>query len=1607
MNEINISAISQAVQQAVSASGPDGRLAAEFTSALFAGTGVDGDHAPPSELAQLAVNAFAFFTERPAGGHKLRAYDFDSDAALGPVTVIEAVNDDMPFLLSSLLAEIIDRGLTVRFVAHPIFNVTRDAAGVVTQLSAANGGDSGTDTESFLHIEIDPLDGDAARDDLLRKLAKILEDVRTVVADRGAMAERLQHTIDAYVAAPPPIAVDELAESLQFLRWLADGHFIFLGLREYAFSVGADGPQLEVKHDASMGLLRDPDLHVLRRTGAASEMSPIARELFSAPALLLIAKGNFLSPVQRRVHVDSIGIKLYSDDGKLTGELRIVGLFSATAYNASLSQVPFLRHKIEQVFRRLGNGPNSYSGRVLTNILETFPRDELFQISVDQLAEISDAILRLELMPRTRVFVRRDEFGRFASVLIYVMRERYTTDVRQKIVGLLEKSFDARLTEFTPVFTVGPLVRLHVVVWRDEGSIADVSEDALEAEVQGFVHTWRDELQTLIRRHYGRGTNGILGRFGEAFPPGYEDSNPPERALEDIDRIEKLSPELPVGIDFFRERRSPPNELQVTLYQLDEPISLSKRVPVLENLGFSVIAEQTFEIATKRDGKPITVFLHELRLETANGQPIDLPVHDARLEETFLAIWRGDAGNDQFNRLIVQAGLDWREAALMRAYASYLRQIGAPFGQVYLAQTLARHGGIVRDLVQLFTVLFDPARARSNEERRAESAPIIASIEGALENVSSLDEDRMIRRILNLIQSTIRTNFFRSPTPLVGQDTIALKIRSQNVDAMPAPKPFAEIFVTSPRFEGVHLRGGPIARGGLRWSDRPQDFRTEVLGLAKAQQVKNAIIVPQGAKGGFVPRNIPKTASRDEMMTEGVACYRSFIANLLSITDNLKDGAVVPPAQTIRIDGDDPYLVVAADKGTATFSDIANALSLEKGFWLGDAFASGGSAGYDHKKMGITARGAWEAVKRHFREMNIDIQTTPFRVIGVGDMSGDVFGNGMLLSRKIQLVAAFDHRDIFIDPAPDMEASFEERKRLFELPRSSWQDYNRSLISEGGGVFLRSAKSIPLSPQMQVLLGTTQKAASPAEIIRLLLKAKADLLWFGGIGTYVRASTETDEAVNDRANDAIRVTALDVGAKVIGEGANLGATQRGRIEFALAGGRINTDAIDNSAGVNTSDVEVNIKIALAAAMRGGRLTMADRDVILAEMTDDVAETVLRNNYLQTLAISLGESRGLADLGFQTRLMHALEQTELLDRAIEQLPSDAELAERRQKRQPLTRPELAVLLAYSKIALYFELIDSPVVDDPYLSRVLADYFPAPMRERFHDEIETHALRREIVATVLANAVINRGGSTFIVRLKEETGRDAEEIAYAVAAAIGVFRLTEFGKMIDALDGKIDGARQISLYLLVQDVLRRQTAWFLRQGNFQEGLSTLIERYQTGLDRLSGAIGDLFDEGMNARLAEAEERLVVEEVPQPLARRLALLGALTSAPDIVALAVKLDRSELSVGRVYFEASSFFRIDEIRAASEHLGQADHYSRLAVNSTLDAVASAQRAIVEKVFASAAEGREPSFAAWAEANQAAVERARRSLNDILNGSELTLAKLTVAVAHFRELAEH
>ncbi len=1348
-----------------------------------------------------------------------------------------------------------------------------------------------------------------------------------------------------------------------------------------------------------LGLLRNETVSVLRQ-GPDDGFTPQGRAFFLNSPPVIVMKANSKSAVHRRIHMDTIGIKLYSPEGNIVGGVLIAGLFTATAYNLSARNIPLLRQKVAKVLRSSGYPPESHSGRALVNVLETFPRDELFQISADQLVRISEEVLKIDLTPRPRVFVRRDEFRRFVSVFVYAPRERYNTQVRIAVEKELEQAFGGRLESATPFFTESATVRVHFVLWRRDADLRNPPETHLEKKVERIITSWSDAFRDLILQQYGNDGYEMVRRYLDAFPAGYQETNSPARALRDIVGFEKLGPNRRTEIDVHRETLTDPQSVRATLQQQDEPLTLSKRVPILENFGFDVISERTFQLTPKIGGEAGVVYLHDSDLRAdCCGENILARRRD--LEEGFLAVWANAAPNDRFNGLILAAGLDWRQAAVLRTYSSYYQQTGVPYGSVYVSEVLNKYPAIAASLFNLFEVMFDPGKSMSDRRRDVERLKIAGRIAESLDKIPVLDDDRILRSLLVLIGATLRTNFYQPGKDGAPPETIALKLRSGDIEWLPAPKPFVEIFVHSPRFEGVHLRGGPIARGGVRWSDRQLDFRTEILSLAKAQQVKNAVIVPKGAKGGFVPRKLP-ARNRDAIQEEGVACYKSFVSSLLSITDNLVQGKIVPPPGTIRRDGDDPYLVVAADKGTATFSDIANGIALERGFWLGDAFASGGSAGYDHKKMGITARGAWEAVKRHFREMNIDVQTTPFTAAGIGDMSGDVFGNGMLLSKAIKLVAAFDHRDIFIDPDPDPGLSWEERQRLFDLPRSSWQDYDRSRLSAGGGVYSRAEKSITLSMEAQAVLGV-KGIVTPGELLTAILKAPVDLLWFGGIGTYVRSSGETDPQAGDKANDAIRIAASALRAKVIGEGANLGVTQRGRIEFALRGGRINTDAIDNSAGVNTSDAEVNIKIALGAAVAEGKLDTPSRNRLLAAMTGEVASTVLRNNYVQPLAISLAEMDGLSDLGFQQRLMQRLEKQARLDRAVEALPSDASLLERQEAREPLTRPELAVLLAYAKIDLEDELIATGLPSDPYLGRALFSYFPPLMRERFAAEIERHPLRREIVVTSLANDIVNSGGPTFAVGMIEETGRTPAEIAQAFAAVTAVYQLPALYADIDALDCKIDGQSQLCLYRRAQDLLRRQTAWFLRHTQFREGLEAEIARYRDGVDFLTGNMAEFLPEQIKIRLKEEEAQLQAGGLPADLAKRMAALEPLSQALDIVRVSKDGKAPVAAAAEVIFAIRQEFHLDALASASEMLAAGDYFNRLAINASLAAIASAQRALAASVIASSPE--DADFASWKRSNEREAARVAATLGDMLSGRAMTLAKLTVGVAQLRDLA--
>ncbi len=1559
----------------------------------------------PREFAELAEAAWLFLQERKPGVPKIR---FESRPGptgadrIKSVSIIEIINSDMPFLLDSILAELTEQNVDVRLVLHPIFRVERDHSGLLVAFRGEGPAVGTALRESFIHIHVERIEDAARQAEIVKAIGEVLDDVRLCVQDWRPMLARVGEVIAEIKNNPPPLPVDETAEATQFLEWLVSNNFTFLGVREYALT--ADDGNYEPLFESGLGILRAPSVRVLRRGNELVSITPEIMEFLKEPKQLIITKANVRSRVHRRVHMDYIGVKRFDHDGSLVGEFRIVGLFTSTAYTGSTRSIPYLRRKVDTLMRRSGFDPDSHSGKAFAAVLENYSRDELFQIDDDTLYQFVLAIMHLDERPRVRVLARRDRFDRFVSILVFVPRERYDSSARAKIGAYLARVYNGRVSAFYPYFPEGPLVRVHFIIARLEGDTPNPDRPTVEQAVEALVRTWTDGLaEALTLVHESIKAQQLVRRYREAFPVAYREAYVPPVAVADIRLIESLSPLRPLGADFYSRRDGDCATVGLNVWSREKPIPLSERVPVLENMGFRVVDERTYRIEPDDTGAA-DVWMHDMMLEHADGENFELEALKTRLEACFMMVMRGRAENDGYNALVLIAGAQWRDVAMVRTISRYLRQARIAYSQDYMWTTLRRHPAVAASIVQLFHTRFDPRLEVTAEERAASQTALLAEIEAALAGVESLDEDRILRHFVNGVTSALRTSFYQLEQGGQPKQTIAIKFDSRKIYGLPLPKPLYEIFSYSPRVEGVHLRFGKVARGGIRWSDRPQDLRTEVLGLVKAQQVKNAVIVPVGAKGGFVPKLLP-AGPRDAVQAEGTAAYTIFISSLLDVTDNFGSEGVIPPDNVVRHDYDDPYLVVAADKGTATFSDKANAISLEYRFWLGDAFASGGSAGYDHKKMGITARGAWEAVRRHFREMDVDITTTPFTVAGVGDMSGDVFGNGMLRERTFKLVAAFDHRDIFIDPAPDPERSFDERQRLFDLSRSSWQDYNKDYLSPGGGIYSRKAKEIMLSEEARTLLELEGERFTPQQVMVAILKLNTDLLWFGGIGTYIRGTSETDDLVGDRINDPIRITGAMLRCKVVGEGANLGVTQKGRVEAAMRGVRLNTDAIDNSAGVNTSDVEVNIKIAFSVPVLDGRLTIEGRNLLLAAMTEQVGLLVLRNNYQQTLALSLAQRRGLEDLGFQQRLMQTLEQRGQLDRSVEYLPDDMELGERRKRGQGLTRPELAVLLAYAKLSLYGELLESSVPDDPYLGRELDRYFPHQMVEQYPEAVEQHRLRREIISTQLTNSMINRGGPSFAVRIGDQTGASAASIAAAFFVVRNSYDMIGLNAAIDALDNKITGKLQLDLYTAVQDLLIDRIVWFVRNVDVSSGIADVVEHYKAGIAAVTAALYRVLpDDAEKARAARAAE-LLGGGVPEELAQRIASLPVLAAVPDIIQVADRTSRPVPDVAATYFAAGAFFQLDKIACAARGIQVTDYFDRLALDRALDSIADAERRITAEMVAGGVTGPE-AVEAWVSPRASDVERIRTALHGIA-GSGLTLSKLSVAASLLGDLVKH
>jgi glutamate dehydrogenase len=1544
--------------------------------------------ASPEDLAGAAVSLWSFGAERRPGTPKVRVFNpraGEHGWRCGH-TVVEVVNDDMPFLVDSVSAVIQERGLATHALVHPIVAVRRDAAGERTALLDGVQGE-GALAESVMHIEIDQHQAPEQLAALEAAILAVLADVRAAVADWRTMLAKLDDYI-ASLGSSPPLPSEEVAEGKALLAWMRDNNFTFLGYRENDF---AENGEMTVIPNSGLGLLRDPERRIMRSVteGHATDLAPGAREFLRRPELLMILKANAKSTVHRSVPLDYIAVKRFDAQGRAIGERRFVGLFTSGAYSRNPSEIPFLRRKVRRVIERAGLAPSSHDGKALQNILDTYPRDELFQISEDDLFRIALDILQLQERPRIRLLVRRDQFLRFISCLVFAPRDRWSTDLRRRFEAILTEAFGGVVLARNTAIGDDALARMLLTVSLPPGHSGDIDVAAVEARLVHASRAWADDLGDALRAAHGEETaDRLLRGYGDAFPAAYRENADANVALFDIERLEALSDLAPLGLNLYRPIGAADSRVGLKVYHRGGAIALSDILPVLEGHGLRVLEERPY--AVQADGD-VRAHIQDFALEGRNGQAIALEHHKSSFEDSVRAVWTGEAANDGFNRLILLSGLDWREVAALRAIGKYLRQAGIAFSQDYMESTLAAHPALARSLIHLFHARLDPDMGSG---RSARVSGVEREIASALETVSSLDDDRILRRFLNVVQSIWRTNFYQRGEDGGRRACLAFKVDSGAIADLPAPRPYTEIFVYSPRVEGIHLRGGKVARGGIRWSDRREDFRTEVLGLMKAQMVKNAVIVPVGSKGGFVPMKLPPMSERDAWMAEGIASYRIFIGALLHLTDNIVLGKIVPPPRTVRHDGDDPYLVVAADKGTATFSDIANALSVEHGHWLGDAFASGGSAGYDHKKMGITARGAWELVKRHFREMGKDIQSEDFTAAGVGDMSGDVFGNGALLSKHMRLIAAFDHRHIFIDPNPDPATSWSERKRLFDLPRSSWQDYDAKLISKGGGVFDRKAKSVQLSAEARAALGIAEEALTPLELMKRVLTADVELLYFGGIGTYVKASTQSQADAGDRANDAIRVDGRDLRARVVGEGANLGFTQLGRVEFALNGGRMNTDAIDNSAGVDCSDHEVNIKILLQGIVAEGDMTAKQRDKLLAEMTDEVGDLVLQDNYLQGQAITAAQAQGAAALPKQQRFMLNLERRGRLDRHVESLPTDDALAEAGNR--ALVRSELAVLLAYSKMVLYDDLLASNLPDDPYFAEDLSKYFPRPLRRQYADDIQKHSLRREIIATSVANSMVNRAGITFVNEVQEDTRATVADIARAYSVVRDVFDLRPVWTGIEALDTKVAAAEQTRMFAIARNLHIRSLLWLLRHraGEFEVGAA--VSAYKPGIGELRTGLAALLTDAAAAARAERIAGLANSKVPGDLASTIADLEALSPAFDIVAAARAAKRPVGTVAAVWYAAGAKLGFDWLRQAGNAVAPANDWERRAIAALLDDLDSAQRALTAQAVAKDGTAAEL-LGGWLAARGPGVERAEHLLNELRAQGGLDLARLAIA----------
>ena len=1383
----------------------------------------DLQHRKPQNLARLALSHLDLAGEWIRGHRKIRIFNpsLKQDGWECDNTVVQIVTRNTPFLIDSVTMELNRHGFTTHLVIHPLLDVNRSKTGKIQAINTYSVGSDEKKLESYIHVEIDKETDAAALTQLKSDLDRILEDVRIAVVDWKSMVEKVNDGItEIEKTAPPGISPEEREESVEFLRWLIRNHFTFLGYREYSFK--ANGASIRAVPDSGLGILskrrgKNQD-HRFDRIPPAMRQSAISRA-----GLLTITKSDTLATIHRPVYLDYIGITRFSRTGKIKGERRIYGLYTSYAYQSNPRLIPLVRKKIDQVINRTDFLPNSHAGKGLINILETFPRDELLQASAEDLTHTALGILDLQERQRVRVFVRCDPYERFIASLVFVPREKFHSGIRQRIVSILRQAFQGTNVDFTIWITQSVYAQLYLVVHTRPGHVPEFNIEDIEKDITDATHTWVEDLHDrLVEIYDHEHGNDLYRRYCNAFTASYQEDHTTTEATQDIQLIEAALADGRIKTRLYRDPGVRNDIIMFKLFSPEATIPLSDALSIFENMGLFITTERPYEIHPDRNK---TVWVYDFGMQTGMGTVSDIALIREIFQQAFDQVWYGEIENDGFNRLVMKAGISARQVVLLRAYSRYIQQIGTAFSQLYIQDTLCKNPDTVTVLTSLFEERFDPLRETNRKKNVKKTEKLI---EKRLDAIASLDEDRILRRFYHLINATLRTNYYQQSKDGNRKAYVALKFDPRAIPDLVLPKPMFEIFVYSPRVEGVHLRGGKVARGGIRWSDRREDFRTEILGLMKAQMVKNSIIVPVGAKGGFYVKQAPSTMDREAYRSEGVECYRTFIRGLLDLTDNRVGNRVIPPRDVVRYDVDDPYLVVAADKGTAAFSPVANTIAEEYGFWLADAFASGGVAGYDHKKMAITAKGAWESVKHHFQILGLDTRSTNFTVIGIGDMSGDVFGNGMLLSRHIRLVAAFNHMHIFLDPEPDAGISYAERKRLFTLPGSTWDDYNQTLISSGGGVFSRKLKSIPLSPEVQKFLHTDLDKANPVELIRLILMAPVDLIWNGGIGTYIKADNELNSDVGDKANDSVRVNGSQLRCRVIGEGGNLGITQKGRIQYASNNGLVNADWIDNSGGVACSDREVNIKILLNGLVRSGELTLKDRNRLLRDMTRDVTSLVLQDNFRQVRAITSTAHQSRERMGWYVELIDGLERKNF-SREQENIPTRQELETRSGANSGLRRPEIAVLLSHTKTTIFQEILESDLPDEPYLDGMLSRYFPHRLGEQYGKQIKGHQLRREIVSTVLTNSMVNRAGIPFFHRLAAESGATIAEIARAYLVAREVYDIHGLYNHIDDLDYRLAVDVQCLLTFEIQHLVRHAARWLLNNNHYLKNITGAIKQF----------------------------------------------------------------------------------------------------------------------------------------------------------------------------------